>query len=952
MTHSTKTPFIRRGVLLGAALLLLLVALVPLAAADSYTTDFESFTIGDVNGQQGWSKTGPFDVDIIDQASLGLTLPGFGSRSLRISSATTSGSFGDHTISASTTDEAGETDATNAGKSGGSRQPFFDASFDIASAVPGAEQPGLFMQVSPDRGDGARMSYVGFEDTPTGLDIIFYDYVSVTAGTCDGTFPLTTIASGLDRTKSYNIRITMEFVDGLANDIVKVYLDGVLAHVGTSWEDYFRDCEPTVPNSSRTVDSLIFLTRATAAPGTSGFGFLVDNVNITTGPVPPNCTTTCYADPVNGDDANDGITSGTAKKTLQAAVDDVDTGGTVIGLAGTFTETVTVPRSMTISGAGKTMSNIAAPSTLPVAADPDSAIVIIDGPATSVELSGFNVHGPGPSACGSIGAGIYVRNDAYANIHDNAVTDIRDTGLSGCQNGIGVRVGNASTPTSGTADIVDNLITGYQKGGIVISGAGSDATISGNTVAGDGPVTYIAENGIQVSSAATATINSNTVSGHSYTPLTFASAGLLLYEAGVVDTDGNIIDENQVGLWIVDSSGDHLNNIITATSAGTGSPGFWGAIVDAPPPGRVPSPMEDAVAAGGVEDVTTLAPSAVQTNLIMGNSFVSDGSLGGVGIETDAGFGNLDIDLTVTKNIIHNWEYGVFAFECTGPCAPSTFVKVDINRNSIVGNTEFGVFSFTATPIVDATCNWWGLASGPGPVGPGSGDNVSDDVEYEYWLLSDNLDGYCGPPPENACPVDPAVGTVGNELTTLIGTGMGSPTRTRMVAKVVIPNAGNLVELYGQMAAKEYNGVKYVRFIYGNKTYDQIQPETDLGDTGAISWWGADLDTSLVQAKPFVKGRWFLHKGMKKMKLPRAIVMYPTHSTVDQYANAWSTFGAPTNFVAGTPGFDQTNTNVLAIPETQDVTDIVIQVAVTDVNRDARSVDVIITAGSVAKPSR
>ncbi len=540
-------------------------------------------------------------------------------------------------------------------------------------------------------------------------------------------------------------------------------------------------------------------------------------------------------------------------------------------------------------------------------------------------------------------------NDAYANIHDNEILDIRDTGLSGCQNGIGVRVGNASTPTSGTADIVDNLITGYQKGGIVISGAGSDATISGNTVAGDGPVTYIAENGIQVSSAATATINGNTVSGHSYTPFTFASAGLLLYEAGVVDTDGNIIDENQVGLWIVDSSGDHLNNIITATSAGTGSPGFWGAIVDAPPPGRVPSPMEDAVAAGGVEDVTTLAPSAVQTNLIMGNSFVSDGSLGGVGIETDAGYGNLDIDLTVTKNIIHNWEYGVFAFECTGPCAPSTFVKVDINRNSIVGNTEFGVFSFTATPIVDATCNWWGSASGPGPVGPGSGDNVSDDVEYEYWLLSDNLDGYCGPPPENACPVDPAVGTVGNELTTLIGTGMGSPTRTRMVAKVVIPNAGNLVELYGQMAAKEYNGVKYVRFIYGNKTYDQIQPETDLGDTGAISWWGADLDTSLVQAKPFVKGRWFLHKGMKKMKLPRAIVMYPTHSTVDQYANAWSTFGAPTNFVAGTPGFDQTNTNVLAIPETQDVTDIVIQLAVTDVNRDARSVDVIITAGSMSE---
>ncbi|MEZ4519230.1 MAG: hypothetical protein R3C44_21215 [Chloroflexota bacterium] len=49
----------------------------------------------------------------------------------------------------------------------------------------------------------------------------------------------------------------MELVDGLANDVVNVYLDGVLVHTGTSWEDYFRDCEPP---SSRTADSLAFFT--------------------------------------------------------------------------------------------------------------------------------------------------------------------------------------------------------------------------------------------------------------------------------------------------------------------------------------------------------------------------------------------------------------------------------------------------------------------------------------------------------------------------------------------------------------------------------------------------------------------------------------------------------------------------------------------------------------------
>ncbi len=44
------------------------------------------------------------------------------------------------------------------------------------------------------------------------------------------------------------------------------------------------------------------------------------------------------------------------------------------------------------------------------------------------------------------------------------------------------------------------------------------------------------------------------------------------------------------------------------------------------------------------------------------------------------------------------------------------------------------------------------------------------------------------------------------------------------------------------MAAKEYNGVRYVRFIYGDKFFEQVQPATDLGAQAAISWWGADLD--------------------------------------------------------------------------------------------------------------
>ena len=183
---------------------------------------------------------------------------------------------------------------------------------------------------------------------------------------------------------------------------------------------------------------------------------------------------------------------------------------------------------------------------------------------------------------------------------------------------------------------------------------------------------------------------------------------------------------------------------------------------------------------------------------------------------------------------------------------------------------------------------------------------------------------------------------------------MGSPTRQKMMAKMTVPNAGDVVELYGQMAAKEYTAVRYVRFIFGDKSY--LQVPTNAGHVrprreGSHQLVGCRLDRRVPEPKsrPFVKGRWFLNKGMRKMKVPRAYVLDPTYQTTDEYANAWSTFGSTDNFVAGTPGFDQSNTNIMAIPELQVAADVTVELAVTDVNRDPRTVDVTVSAGGVSE---
>ncbi|HEY78459.1 MAG TPA: PKD domain-containing protein [Dehalococcoidia bacterium] len=55
--------------------------------------------------------------------------------------------------------------------------------------------------------------------------------------------------------------------------------------------------------------------------------------------------------------------------------------------------------------------------------------------------------------------------------------------------------------------------------------------------------------------------------------------------------------------------------------------------------------------------------------------------------------------------------------------------------NDIFNNSDYGVYNESGY-MVDATGNWWGDESGPSGEGPGSGDAVSENVEYEGWLFA------------------------------------------------------------------------------------------------------------------------------------------------------------------------------------------------------------------------
>ena len=64
------------------------------------------------------------------------------------------------------------------------------------------------------------------------------------------------------------------------------------------------------------------------------------------------------------------------------------------------------------------------------------------------------------------------------------------------------------------------------------------------------------------------------------------------------------------------------------------------------------------------------------------------------------------------------------------------FNNPTIIHNNIFGNITYGLQSSTSTNILVAENNWWGHATGPGGVAPGSGDPVSSGVDYDPWLVS------------------------------------------------------------------------------------------------------------------------------------------------------------------------------------------------------------------------
>lgn len=205
--------------------------------------------------------------------------------------------------------------------------------------------------------------------------------------------------------------------------------------------------------------------------------------------------------------------------------------------------------------------------------------------------------------------GIVVNADngsASVDVTNSVIHDIGENPLNGTQHGVAIYYRACTLTSSATGTIAGNDVASYQKGGIVVSCAGTAVSISGNSVHGEGPVDYIAQNGIQVGYGAAAQVTRNTVTGNAYSGANNASsAGILIvggpcFGAGMALTTGiqnvrNTLVGNDVGVWLANldtncsapstsTNNKVINNVITNDAvtnvSGNGSSGYQAGISD------------------------------------------------------------------------------------------------------------------------------------------------------------------------------------------------------------------------------------------------------------------------------------------------------------------------------------------------------------------------------------
>lgn len=234
------------------------------------------------------------------------------------------------------------------------------------------------------------------------------------------------------------------------------------------------------------------------------------------------CTTTCYVNGTTGNNLNGGTSPADAKLTVQAGVNQVSAGGTVIVAAGTYNEDVDLTKSLTLQGAGIDQSYLVGP------AGGQGSTVRVG--AADIVIEGFTITRAGNALATWVDPTL---NSAGIAIQGQTVrAEIRDNKLTGNRTGIDINNSNGNV-------ITDNVID-YNRTGLLFRNQTDDTVLTGNFISNNWTVGVLfldASGGTNspVQSAINSEFSGNAIVGNWYGGVVDRQSGGSLPTAGTTN---------------------------------------------------------------------------------------------------------------------------------------------------------------------------------------------------------------------------------------------------------------------------------------------------------------------------------------------------------------------------------------------------------------------------------
>jgi parallel beta-helix repeat protein len=462
---------------------------------------------------------------------------------------------------------------------------------------------------------------------------------------------------------------------------------------------------------------------------------------------------------------------------IQTGIDNVALRGTVHVYPGNYTENLVINKSLTLQSTdGWENTNIdpLTESTIIISGDVD---VTVQGFEITTGTNGIYI-GPVFSTVNILDC--FIHDNLADGIHVEGVGDelnierniISENGIPGAGGGVlgcAVYLNQAWN----TTNILDNIMGGWTYYPEDYGDTGDPQHYGGN--GGEGIYVH------QVGETATVEIKGNKISENAWAE---EDTGIR-----IADVWGKVtIADNDIGAWEGDHGEEYFGNWGEGIYIGWV---YEAAVLTIGPDNRIKENTDDGI------EIFNVQPAGAATVSVHHNTIDNNGSDGielGTPCEVDGATisyntitnhdkgifltgpsdHNIIIDNTIklndigiylewvesgyssnnntiSDNEISNNAHGIWvegnynqilrnnilnnkAVPASGIHLTTTALGNIIHCNNIEGNVPYGVYNENVDETVNATKNFWGHVSGPSGAGPGSGDAVSENVDYSSWL--------------------------------------------------------------------------------------------------------------------------------------------------------------------------------------------------------------------------